>query len=249
MQPVGLYDEITVTVKGEGIQLQCDPPDLPDGSANLVWRAARLFQEETGHHLGLKIQLRKRIPTGAGLGGGSSDAAGVLCALNRLHGGGVSKARLAQWATSLGADVPFFLMGTPAVATGIGEKLRPVTIGPDLHYVLVFPGWSISTKWAYENLDLELTSFPKAINIPNLIEHLEDLTKLLHNDLESVTARAKPWIYKTKAKLMDLGASGSLMSGSGPTVFGVFADEDTAKLACEDFRPAHGEIVWLVRGC
>jgi 4-diphosphocytidyl-2-C-methyl-D-erythritol kinase len=248
MQCVTLYDEITLRPGGKGIRLRSDPPGVPSGEGNLVWQAARLYQKETRNDMGLDILLRKHIPVGAGLGGGSSNAAGMLTALNSLYGG-VNQKRLSKLAASLGADVPFFLLGTPALVTGIGEKLRGVKIAPPLHYLLVFPGWSVSTKWVYENLDLELTSPSKEFNIRNFIAQVEDVVQLLHNDLESVTARVHPWVSQTKAKLLDLGALGSLMSGSGPAVFGVFSDENTAKRAFERFLPEGDERIWRVRGC
>lgn len=248
MQRVTLYDEITLRPGGKGIRLRSDPAGVPSGEGNLVWQAALLYQKETGNDMGLDILLRKHIPVGAGLGGGSSNAAGMLTALNSLYGG-VNQKRLSKLAASLGADVPFFLLGTPALVTGIGEKLRGVKIAPPLHYLLVFPGWSVSTKWVYENLDLELTSPSKEFNIPNFIGQVEDVVQLLHNDLESVTARVHPWVSQTKAKLLDLGALGSLMSGSGPAVFGVFSDENTAKRAFERFLPEGDERIWRVRGC
>lgn len=248
IQPVELFDEIVLTIGGAGIRLQCDHPQLQTGEDNLAWKAATLYQEETGDHFGLEIRLFKRIPLAAGLGGGSSDAAGVLVALNELRGGDVSPESQAHWARRLGADVAFFLRPGPSVATGIGEKLRPVRILPSLNYVIVFPGWPISTKWVYENLDLGLTNTEKDFNIPNLIERIETIVGLLHNDLELVTTRAHPWISQTKARLLECGALGALMSGSGPTVFGIFADEVTAQGAWQRLLPHVGEAIWCVRG-
>jgi 4-diphosphocytidyl-2-C-methyl-D-erythritol kinase len=248
MQTVGLHDEINLEIDGEGIQLDCDLPDLSTGDENLARRAAHLFQEETGTHFGLKMHLQKRIPVAAGLGGGSSDAAGVLRALNRLQDKGVSRERLFQIAARLGADVPFFLMGGAAAASGIGEQLRPVNILPTLYHILVSPGFPVSTKWVYENLDWGLTRPRKQIRIPALFEREEEIFELLQNDLERVTAAAHPWISRTKARLIELGAKGALMSGSGPTVFGIFTEEDGARCALRDFQTGPGESVWFARG-
>jgi len=248
MQAVDLSDELLLEVKGEGIRVQCDHPELPAGEDNLAWKAARLYQEETGDRFGLEIRLVKRIPVAAGLGGGSSDAAGVLRGLNELRGNPIPRDRLALWASRLGADVPFFLQGRPALATGIGETLEPVGITPPLWYVLVFPGWPVSTRWVYENLDLGLTTSPKKTNIPHFIERVEEIAELLHNDLESVTARVHPWVSRAKARLREMGALGALMSGSGPTVFGVFRDEVAARETHAGFGPQAEESVWWARG-
>ncbi len=153
MQPLTLADELTVSLGGEGIRLECDSPELPAGPENLVWRAASLFQDETGQKLGMLLSLRKRIPVAAGLGGGSSDAAGTLLALNDLAGKPLAQARLHHLASLLGADVPFFLNREPAVGRGIGTQLSPVTLLP-YWYLLANPGVPLSTRWVYENLDL-----------------------------------------------------------------------------------------------
>jgi 4-diphosphocytidyl-2-C-methyl-D-erythritol kinase len=248
MQAVDLSDELLLNIGGDGIRVQCDHPELPADEGNLAWRAARLYQEETGDRFGVEIRLRKRIPVAAGLGGGSSDAAGVLRGLNEMRGGGVPQDRLALWAGRLGADVPFFLQGRPALATGIGEKLAPVRILIPLFYVLVFPGWPISTRWVYESLDLGLTIPPKKSNIPHLIERVEEIAELLHNDLESVTARTHPWISRTKTRLREMGALGALMSGSGPAVFGIFSEAAAARETHAGLGPQAGESVWWARG-
>jgi 4-diphosphocytidyl-2-C-methyl-D-erythritol kinase len=247
MQPVNPVDELLLTIEGRGLRMACDDPSLPAGEGNLAWRAAELFQQETGDRFGLTIHLVKRIPVGAGLGGGSSDAAGVLRGLNRMRGGTVSPEVLRDWATRLGADVPFFLLESAAWAQGIGERLTPARVMPPVWFVLVFPGWSVSTRWVYENLDWGLTRPAKETNIPQLIERFEDVVAFLHNDLESVTARYHPWIPRAKARLRDLGAAGALMSGSGPTVFGIFPDEASARRAREGFVADGGETIWCSR--
>ena len=153
MQPLTLADTLTVTLAGAGISLRCDRPDLPQGEENLVWRAARQFQEETGLTSGVRLRLSKRIPVAAGLGGGSSDAAGTLLALNELAGKPLPPGDLHRLASRLGADVPFFLAREPAVGRGTGTQLSPVTLLP-YWYLLVNPGVPLSTRWVYENLDL-----------------------------------------------------------------------------------------------
>jgi 4-diphosphocytidyl-2-C-methyl-D-erythritol kinase len=249
MQPLGLEDELVLhRTAGSGLHLRCDDPRLPVDETNLVWRAARLFQEQTGNRFGLEMHLTKRIPVGAGLGGGSSDAAGVLLGLNEMQGGKVPLEDLTRWALRLGADVPFFLGGRPAVARGIGERLEAAPALPPIWYVLIFPGWSVSTRWAYQRLDLGLTRPPKNIKIPRFLDGLQDVVELLHNDLESVTACAHPWVSRAKRRLQEVGASGVLMSGSGPTVFGIFADEQSARRAAASLPREGGERVWCSPG-
>ncbi len=248
MQPIGLFDEISLTLGGKGIKLICDSPGVPSGEENLAFRAARLFQERTEDPFGLEIILRKRIPVAAGLGGGSSDAAGVLRGLNQLRGARVPHGVMAQWAVGLGADVPFFLFGGPALGTGIGERLQRVEIMPQLWYLLLSPGWPVSTKWAYENLDPGLTRKGEGIKIPHLIGEAEEIIQLLHNDLESVTARQHGWIPRAKLRLRESGAAGAIMSGSGPTVFGLFLEEAAAREAMARLVLEEGESVWLAQG-
>lgn len=248
MQPVGLWDELELQLAGSGITLSCSEPGVPNDQGNLAYRAALRFQKRVGEPKGVQIRLRKRIPVGAGLGGGSSDAAGVLKGLNELMGAPLDQEELRVMAAELGADVPFFLHGGPAIATGIGERLEPVRLRVFLYYVLWFPGWSVSTGWAYRNLDLGLTTPPKKTKIPQLIEGFEDVIALLHNDLETVTARHHPWIQKAKERLRNAGAEGVLMSGSGPTVFGLFRQEEEARLSLEKLSRAKGEFLCWSRG-
>jgi 4-diphosphocytidyl-2-C-methyl-D-erythritol kinase len=249
MQCVSLYDEVDLKIGGpRRLRIWCNVPELAVGQDNLVWKAASLYQEETGDRFGLEIRLTKRIPIGAGLGGGSSDAAGVLAGLNALRGGAVPADTLRRWAARLGADVPFFLLRRPAVATGIGDRLRRVEIIPAMNYLIVFPGWSVSTRWVYEHFDLGLTTGGKPYIIPTLIERMEDVVGMLRNDLESVTVRRYPWVEQAKARLLEEGAQGVLMSGSGPAVFGIFADEKSAEGAGQRLRSQWDADTWSVEG-
>ncbi|MCX5891772.1 MAG: 4-(cytidine 5'-diphospho)-2-C-methyl-D-erythritol kinase, partial [Deltaproteobacteria bacterium] len=152
MQPLSLADELTVTPGGEAIRFTCDHPDL-QGPENLVYRAALGFQEAAGVKVAAHFELRKRIPVAAGLGGGSSDAAGALKALNHLYGSPLAEAQLQVLAAGLGADVPFFLGKGPAVGRGTGTELTPMAL-PPYNYLLLNPGVPLSTRWVYENLDL-----------------------------------------------------------------------------------------------
>jgi len=226
MQPLTLADELTVSRMGRDISLECDQPELPQGEENLVWRAARRFQEETGQKLGVHLRLRKRIPVAAGLGGGSSDAAGTLLALNDLAGKPLDHARLHRLASLLGADVPFFLARGPAVGRGTGTQLRAVTLLP-YWYLLLNPGVALSTRWVYENLDL--ASLPGAPASETWDpEHPETWVR---NDLGTVALRRFPELAARLAELKDAGAWCQGISGSGPTLFGLFPSREAAQQA------------------
>jgi len=223
MQALTLADALTVTLAGEGISLRCDRPDLPQGEQNLVWQAARLFQEETGLTLGVRLRLSKRIPVAAGLGGGSSDAAGTLLALNELAGKPLPPGHLHRLASRLGADVPFFLAREPAVGRGTGTLLSAVTLLP-YWYLLVNPGVPLSTRWVYENLDLASLPTPPAAEAWDP-EHPETWVR---NDLGPVALKRFPELAELLADLRDAGAWCQGISGSGPTLFGLFPTREAA---------------------
>ena len=223
MQPLTLADTLTVTLAGEGISLRCDRPDLPTGEENLVWRAARRFQEETGLAPGVSLTLAKRIPVAAGLGGGSSDAAGALLALNELAGKPLPLEKLHRLAGGLGADVPFFLARQPAVGRGTGTRLSPVTLLP-YWYLLVNPGVPLSTRWVYENLDLASLPPPPAAESWDP-EHPENWVA---NDLGTVALKRFPELADLLAGLHGAGAWCQGISGSGPTLFGLFPSQKAA---------------------
>jgi 4-diphosphocytidyl-2-C-methyl-D-erythritol kinase len=226
MQPLTLADILTVTLAGEGISLRCDRPDLPQGEENLVWRAARLFQEETGLSQGVRLSLAKRIPVAAGLGGGSSDAAGTLLALNKLAGKPLTPGDLHRLASRLGADVPFFLAREPAVGRGTGTQLSPLTLLP-YWYLLVNPGVPLSTRWVYENLDLAGLAGPPATEAWDP-EHPETWVR---NDLGTVALQRFPELAELLAGLNEAGACCQGVSGSGPTLFGIFPTREAAHQA------------------
>jgi 4-diphosphocytidyl-2-C-methyl-D-erythritol kinase len=230
MQPISLYDEIEIIcTEGSSVQVNCPGVEMPADAENITALAAKALLREAGIDCSVVINLEKNIPVAAGLGGGSSDAATVLLGLNEMLNLGFSREQLMDIGVTLGADVPFFIFGGAAWATGIGDVLEPVTSMPDLWYVLVNPGVAVSTAWVYENLMLtspvdvdKLRWFPGTV---------EDFVRLLHNDLEQVTVRRYPIVGEIKQRLLQCGAVGSLMSGSGPTVFGVFNSEEAARKA------------------
>ena len=227
MQKVSLADEMEFSPGKAGISLACPGSGLPTDDGNLVVRAARALFAETGFRGGVEITLRKRIPTAAGLGGGSSNAATTLQALNELFALGLSGEALRRIGKTLGADVPFFLYGGTAWAFGIGEILERAQTPPGTAIVLVNPGFEVSTKWVYQSLNLPLTNRSARYSIPEF-SGVRDLAAALSNDLETVTAARYPVIGELKAFFLKQGALGSLMSGSGPTVFGLFENEQDA---------------------
>ena len=227
MQKVSLADEMEFSPRREGIALACPGSHLPTGEGNLVVRAARALFAEAGFAGGVEITLRKRIPTAAGLGGGSSNAATTLTVLNDLFQFGFDRERLIRIGARLGADVPFFLYGSTAWAFGIGEILEPAEPPPGMWLVLVNPGFEVPTKWVYQSLNLPLTKTPLKYSIPSF-SGIRELAAALSNDLEKVTVARYPVLEELKGFLLRQGALGSLMSGSGPTVFGLFENEPDA---------------------
>ena len=242
MQRVDLCDTIEISLcDTPGIRVTCGREGVPDGPDNIAWRAADALLALSGRQAGIEISISKRIPVAAGLGGGSSDAATVLMGLNELLELGLSDARLMEIGVKLGADVPFFIFKKTALAEGIGEQLTALGQLPQAWIVLVNPNVHVSTAWVYQNL--QLTTTAELHTIPSFFGSVADVCAILGNDLESVTISSFPVIRSIKERLVSLGARGALMSGSGPTVFGVFADESAARLAAETIA---GESDWFV---
>lgn len=232
MQQVNLCDEITISRSvTPGIRVSCGAAHVPDGEENIAWKAARALLELSGADTGIEVHITKRIPVAAGLGGGSSDCATVLQGLNDLLELGLSRERLMEIGVRLGADVPFFLFGTTARAEGIGELLTPLAAIPSLWVVLVNPNVPVSTAWVYRNL--QLTRKEPLAKLPDSFDDVAALCAVLSNDLESVTIPAFPVIGEIKELLRSLGAAAAMMSGSGPTVFGLFVEEAAARAAAD----------------
>lgn len=259
MQKLTLADELSFCKQEEGILLECSDSALPCGAENLVWRAARLFLDYTETPGGVRIRLEKRIPVAAGLGGGSSDAAAVLVAMNRLFGAGLSEDQLADLGLRLGADVPFFVRpASAALARGIGERLFPVAGFSSGHLLLVNPAFGVSTRWVYENLALTSGGNPYILApesgvLINGNSGLESLdfrvasSSCFINDLETVTIGRHPLIGEIKQSLVDFGAWVALMSGSGPTVFGYFLRQSEAQAAFRHFQGIYPDTVFLTK--
>lgn len=239
MQRVSLCDTLTAEQTREGITLTCSDPALPSGEENLAHRAASLFFRETGIAGGAALTLEKRIPSQAGLGGGSSDAASALLALRKLYAPALSDTELETMAAALGSDVPFFIRGGTQLATGRGEVLSPLPPLTDGWFVIVKPTESFSTPAMYRRLD----NLPPACTppLPPLQGGLPALASGLFNRFE-VAIPAGSAVWDIKARLAAYGALASLLSGSGSAVFGLFDTETAARAAVEALRPAWPEI-------
>ena len=245
MQRITLFDRVEITVApGQDLLIRCAGVPLPVGEENLAARAARQLLDHVGLKGQVTIAIDKQIPVAAGLGGGSSDAAAVLLGLNRMLDLGVSNEELRVLGGKLGADVPFFVLERQAWAEGVGDILEPTPGLPAVSYLLVNPGIAVSTAWVYGNLGLtgpgdvaKLRKFPKTP---------ADLVRLLHNDLEQVTVGRYPQLAAIKAQLVGLGADGALMSGSGPTLFGLFSDPAAARRARDVLQATPENRVFLV---
>ncbi|MBW2109682.1 MAG: 4-(cytidine 5'-diphospho)-2-C-methyl-D-erythritol kinase [Deltaproteobacteria bacterium] len=233
---VGLYDRIVLCLDQPCITVRCPHPSVPEGEQNLAFKAAAAFFETLGITHGVGISIDKRIPVGAGLGGGSSDAAAVLTALNNHYGTPLTQEVLMRLALTVGADVPFFIFGKTALVTGIGEKLRPVAGMPRLWAVLVYPRFEISTAWVYKHLNLQLTKCEENYNVSWFLEDLSRFKDLLFNDLEQVSTGAFPEIQTLKRALIQGGAAGALMCGSGSAVFGLFETRRQAVRGLEGLK-------------
>ncbi len=227
LQRISLFDEISFSPCEDRILVRCPDAGLPEDEGNIVFRAAAAFFSRIGAPPGVEITLRKRIPIAAGLGGGSSNAATTLITLNEISGNLLTRDELMGIGSGLGADVPFFIFGKTAWASGIGDELREAPPLPPLWFVLIHPGFETPTKMVYQKLNLGLTSREINYSIPRFYT-ADDLLQGLTNDLETVTLAMHPVLDQFKALLIQSGARGALMSGSGPTVFGVFAEEEAA---------------------
>ena len=235
-QMISLYDTVELESLKSTIELVCDNPNVPIDESNLMIRAARLLQEvaprKTG--LGCRMVLTKKIPMGAGLAGGSGNAAGVLMGLNRLWDLKLKSDALSAIAARLGSDIPFFLSAPSALGQGRGERLTPLPSPKKFHVIVVFPRVSMATAEVYQALNLDLTKNSKNINILREFFSQSKITSLgahLHNDLEPIVIKRLPIIASIKQKLDSLNADGTLLSGSGSAVFGIFEDSRKAQEA------------------
>lgn len=240
MQSIKLYDKITIKpTQNSDIIIKTNLHYLPTNENNIVYAAAKLFRESCQISDGFYITLEKKIPVAAGMAGGSSDAAATLKGLNELYQTNLSLEELMKLGVQLGADVPYCLMYGTALSEGIGEILTPLLPAPNFHCLIVKPPVSVSTKFVYENLDLtNRTIHPDIDGMVDAIQNKDSaqIVNRLSNVLESVTLSAHPEIQEIKEQMLAHGALNAMMSGSGPTVFGLFTDLSAAEKAFYEFK-------------
>ena len=239
MQTVGIHDVLTFERMESGIVITTDSGELPTDKNNLIYKAAELLLDRYHVTEGVRIHLQKNIPIAAGMAGGSTDAAATLKGVSWLFGLDCSEEEWKELGVRIGADVPYCVMGGTALAEGIGERLTALPPAPKCFLLVAKPDINVSTKYVYEHLDAlvsyehpDIDGMVKAISSGSL----QGVIDRLGNVLEGVTIPAYPVIDKIKSRMLALGAAGSLMSGSGPTVFGIFMEEEKAKGAFEQLK-------------
>ncbi|MBI5869904.1 MAG: 4-(cytidine 5'-diphospho)-2-C-methyl-D-erythritol kinase [Actinobacteria bacterium] len=249
MEKVRLFDMLRVSFEDEGFGIRLTGSEIP-AADNIVLRAVQALEQELGRRFDLDIELKKEIPVAAGLAGGSTDAAAILRLLTFMFRLELPPERLAEIAAGLGADVPFFLEPGPQLARGAGELLEPLPGLPDYAVVLVKPVVSISTAEVYAlydglasptSEDFEERCRESAQALASLSE-AADLPSIMHNDLEEPAATLFPGLFELKQELLDSGALAALMSGSGPTVFGIYRDLEAAEAAAALLRQTHRQV-------
>ena len=251
LQTISLADELSFQLRADSeVSLVCDEPSIPVDDSNLVVKAANALRQRAGAPSGVQIQLKKRIPAKGGLGGASTNAAVTLLALNELWKCGLDIDDLVSLGSELGADVPFFLLGGRCVATGTGTSLTPVSDVPKQHLVTITPNAQVSTAEAYASLNAaSLTTSESASILSSSLAELNSADSRqwpLRNDFEKVIFEIEPEIERAKSALLDAGARGALLAGSGSSVFGLFDSETARNRACEDLKCEAG---WRVFPC
>ena len=246
MQTIDLYDTIFVdVVPKKGIEITCTAHNIPTDQTNIAYKAANIMLNESGAQCGVKIHIDKTIPSSAGLAGGSSDGAAVICALNKLLGLNYENEKLFKLSAAVGADIPYCIVGSTALCEGIGEIIFPLNSFDGHTVLIVKPPTDVSTKWVYNTYDE--TDESKIIHpdlqmfIKTYKKNIKDASKYTGNVLEYVTVNKYPIISQIKDKMYDLGASFSMMSGSGPTVFGIYQSDADAKRAFDFFKQSYSE--------
>ncbi len=260
-QPVALYDRLFFKKRRSGIQISCSDPRVASDSGNIVFKAVRLLAEKTGCAGGVEIRIEKDIPVGAGLGGGSSNAAAALCAVNRLWGSGLQERELLALSRALGADVPFFarlvsrrmrgLPGGTCIGRGRGEALTGIKNLPEVWAVLVYPGFSLSTGEVFGGIKLGLTGERRNLKmmVENIVSgNLRGVASCLYNRLEDTVFARKPVVGEIKSELLEAGARGAAMSGSGSAVFGLVPEKEEACSVAEKILAKRKGVRAYVRG-
>lgn len=245
MQTVDLYDELTIEVTEKGISLDCNLDYIPKDSKNIAYKAAHAMLERFHIDKGVHITILKRIPVAAGLAGGSTNAAAVIKGMNELFNLGLGREEMMKIGLTLGADVPYCIVGGTALCTGVGEIVTPLAPFSGVTVLLVKPAFGVSTRDAY--MGFALDKVKKHVETTKLIRAMEkrqikSVAYYMRNLLENVTLRKHPILKTVKYHMMEQGAVGTLMSGSGPTVFGIFEDDVLAENAARIFREKYREV-------
>jgi len=239
MQQIDLHDTVVIKKQVNGISLESDNAFLPNNQSNIAWKAAKAVSSKVGKDLGVHIKIEKRIPVSAGLAGGSTDAAAVIRGMNALYELGLSQQEMMDIGVTIGADVPFCIMGGTALAEGIGEELSEINAGNSIWLVLAKPSLGVSTKKVYEALDYKtIENHPMTDAMIDAVKcgDIGEISELLGNVLEPVTLSLYPSVGVLKSKMKEFGACGTLMSGSGPSVFGLFKNYDKACAAAKRLK-------------
>ncbi len=249
MQQIGIFDEVSLSVLEKGIKVFSGHHYVPDDENNIAYKAAKVFFEATRLSGGVDIHIKKNIPVAAGLAGGSADAAAVLIGLNTLYAAGLSLEELMVLGKPIGADVPFCLKGGTCLSEGIGEKLTALKASGDYYILIVKPPVGVSTKEVYEALAIDkIRRHPDTKLAISALEegNLYGLVEGMYNVLEEVTASRLKSINEIKSRLMSYGAKKAMMSGSGPTVFGIFNRLDRAEKALKNIK-RHYQEAYVVK--
>ncbi len=238
MVPISLADDVTVTLdSGDAITVTCDLPGVPLGPENLAAAAARAFAEQTGCRFAARIHLEKRVPMGAGLGGGSSDAAAVVLALDRLLETHLDLATLESIAARVGSDVPFFIRRQPAICRGRGEHIEPFALDQTLHFLLVKPAFGVNTAWAYKNWSTSEPMIPEETQTLGALRIFNSLERPVFEKYLLLPA-LKQWLRQQP------GVLAAAMSGSGSTMFAVLSSAAEAEALSARVKAAYGEDIW-----
>jgi len=250
MQSINLTDQVIITKEKEGIKIKCNHPEVPINANSLAYRTAEKIINRYGIKKGVKIEIEKKIPLASGLAGGSANSATILIGINKLFSLNLSNEDLRGIGEELGMDIPFFIQNGTALAYQRGEKLIPLsTINPSLWVIILNPGFNISTHWAYNNLDLDSIKGEKS-NTKAMLKALkerksQEIAKNLFNSFESLIIKKYPEVGRIKNRLIEEGVLGALMSGSGPTVFGITQNKEEALKIYEKLRPEY-KLIWVV---
>ena len=244
MQQVDLYDVITIERAEKGINFSCDSKDVPSDDTNLAVKAAKLMTETYGIKEGVNISLNKNIPVAAGMAGGSTDGAAVIIGMNRVFDLDLTMQEMIDTGVKIGADIPFCIQGGCAIAEGIGEKLRELDNRTEMYTLIAKPPINVSTVHVYKTLKWQEVIHPDMDRVIKgiMAGSMDDIVAGMGNVLESVTCSEYDIINELKKAMLDIGASGSLMSGSGPTVFGLFKNKEEAMSAEKRLKDLYPDV-------